>query len=111
MFNNKLPTYIFVIAAILDAFFIILIFSLPITFFVTYFRHTLKVKGEIAKKSRILRLRDLSARFVFGISAKFLCASKPKIKISLIPFIKFKFISSHGLIIFKRFFWGNIITL
>ncbi len=27
MFNNKPPTYIFVIAAILDAFFIILIFS------------------------------------------------------------------------------------
>ena len=42
---------------------IILIFSLPITFFVTYFRHTLKVKGEIAKKSRILRLKNLQESF------------------------------------------------
>ena len=30
----------------------LLIFSLPITFFLTYFRKTLKQKGEIAKKSR-----------------------------------------------------------
>ena len=30
-------------------------------------------------KSKILRLSDRSARLLFGISAKFLCASKPKI--------------------------------
>ena len=30
-------------------------------------------------KTEILRLRDCNARLLFGISAKFLCASKPKI--------------------------------
>tara|TARA_B110001450_G_scaffold61560_1_gene58333 strand:+ start:538 stop:2271 length:1734 start_codon:yes stop_codon:yes gene_type:complete len=41
----------------------LLIFSLPITFFLTYFRKTLKQKGEIAKKSRILILKNLQESF------------------------------------------------
>ena len=36
---------------------ILLIFSLPVIFFLTYFKKTLKQKGEIAKKSRILILK------------------------------------------------------
>ena len=43
--------------------FIISIFSLPIIFFLTYFKTTLKIKGEIAKKSRILRLKNLQESF------------------------------------------------
>jgi len=39
------------------------IFSLPITFFLTYFRKILKQKGEIAKKSRILILKNLQESF------------------------------------------------
>jgi len=41
----------------------LLIFSLPITFFLTYFKKTLKQKGEIAKKSRILILKNLQESF------------------------------------------------
>ena len=42
---------------------ILLIFSLPVIFFLTYFKKTLKQKGEIAKKSRILILKNLQESF------------------------------------------------
>tara|TARA_B100000989_G_C19532628_1_gene470960 strand:- start:6458 stop:8191 length:1734 start_codon:yes stop_codon:yes gene_type:complete len=42
---------------------ILLIFSLPIIFFLTYFKKTLKQKGEIAKKSRISILKNLQESF------------------------------------------------
>ena len=42
---------------------ILMIFSLPVTFFLTYFKKTLKQKGEIAKKSRILKLKNLQESF------------------------------------------------
>lgn len=41
----------------------LLVFSLPVTFFLTYFKKTLKQKGEIAKKSRILILKNLQESF------------------------------------------------
>lgn len=40
-----------------------IIFSLPIIFFLTYFKNSLKIKGEIAKKSRILILKNLQESF------------------------------------------------
>ncbi len=39
------------------------IFSLPVIFFLTYFKKTLKKRGEIAKKSRILILKNLQESF------------------------------------------------
>lgn len=39
------------------------IFSLPVIFFLTYFRKTLKKRGEIAKKSRVLILKNLQESF------------------------------------------------
>ena len=40
-----------------------MIFSLPVIFFLTYFKKNLKQKGEIAKKSRILILKNLQESF------------------------------------------------
>ena len=40
------------------------IFSLPVIFFLTYFRKTLKKRGEIAKKSRVLILKNLQESFL-----------------------------------------------
>ena len=39
------------------------IFSLPIIFFLTFFRKSLKFRGEIAKKHRILKLKNLQESF------------------------------------------------
>jgi ABC-type multidrug transport system fused ATPase/permease subunit len=42
---------------------IALIFSLPVIFFLSYFKSILKTKGKIAKESRILRLKNLQESF------------------------------------------------
>jgi len=43
---------------------ILVIFSLPVSFFLTYYKKTFKQKGEIAKKSRILILKNLQESFL-----------------------------------------------
>mgnify|MGYP001362808386 CR=1 FL=1 len=52
-----------VFANIKILFITIAIFSLPVIFFLTYFKKSLKFRGEVAKKYRILRLQNLQEGF------------------------------------------------